>query len=234
MRQAGGEGMVSSEVETIRVLLLSDLPIMAWGIERLLDSRRPAIAHAGTARTHAEAVGMLQAEQPDKNVTLIDLDGENALSGIHELLSGGRTKVLGMTVSRDLELHDRAVLAGASGVVCKREPVEVLFKAIEKVHRGEFWLDRAAIGRIFMNIAHQRAAPDEDQIKIARLTRKERLTVAEVARDASASCRVIAERLNISEHTLRNHLTSIYEKLGVGGRLELHVYAVRHGLNRQA
>jgi two-component system, NarL family, nitrate/nitrite response regulator NarL len=216
------------EAPPISVVLLSDLPLVAWGLARLIESGQPALAFAGT--THdIESTLRLMKQQP-VDVILVDLDGELGATGIPELLDGGRTRVLAVTTSRDPEFCDAAVLAGASGIVNKRDPVEALLKAVDKVHAGEFWLDRVATGRIFVAMARQRAAKDPEQDKIAGLTRKERLTVSETARDASASSREIAQRLCISEHTLRNHLTSIYAKLGLSSRVELYAYANKHKL----
>jgi DNA-binding CsgD family transcriptional regulator len=82
--------------------------------------------------------------------------------------------------------------------------------------------------RLLMTLGRSKAAHDPERDKIARLTRKERLTIAEIARDASASTSAIAERLCISENTLRNHLTSIYAKLNVPNRIGLLDYANRH------
>ena len=64
------------------------------------------------------------------------------------------------------------------------------------------------------------------------MTGREREIVAALVADAGATARVLAEKLLISEHTLRNHLTSIYDKLGVANRLELFAYAQKHGLDR--
>jgi DNA-binding CsgD family transcriptional regulator len=76
-------------------------------------------------------------------------------------------------------------------------------------------------------------AEDPEQIKISSLTRKERLTAAEICNDATASTKTIATRLFISENTLRNHLTSIYSKLDLNSRLELFVYAKKHGIGKE-
>jgi DNA-binding NarL/FixJ family response regulator len=109
----------------------------------------------------------------------------------------------------------------------------MLLKALEKVHEGELWVDRAATSRIFMELARQKAAKNHDpeHLKIATLTPRERQSIAAIASDATAPGKAIAERLHISEHTLRNHLTSVYSKLGLANRLALFAYAHKHGLN---
>ena len=130
------------------------------------------------------------------------------------------------------ELLPRLREAGARGIVAKSEPVEALLKAIEKVHEGEYWIDRAATSRIFLHLAQKSKARSEtpEQIRVASLTPRERQTVAEISKDAAASSKLIAQRLNISENTLRNHLSSIYTKLGISSRLELFAFAKLHAI----
>lgn len=142
-------------------------------------------------------------------------------------------KLLLVTSSTDHAWMDSAVMAGVRGVVRTGEPPEALLKAIEKVDEGELWIDRGATSRIFMEMARQKAAErdDPDRSKIATLTLRERQTIAAVASDAAAPGKVIADRLCISEHTLRNHLSSIYNKLGVCNRLDLYAFATRHSLH---
>lgn len=221
---------MGSQFKPIRVMLVNDFPIVGWGLERLVESRHPALALAGSVNTCAEALRALKQQATD--VILVDIDGNHGHDSIKDLLAGSSARVLALTGSSSSNQLDSAVLAGASGVVRKSEPVDVLLKAIERVHQGEIWVDRAAAGRIFVELARRTAGqPKNPELnKIARLTRKERKTVAEIARDASASSRQIAERLHISEHTLRNHLTAIYAKLELSSRVELYAYANRHGI----
>jgi len=153
----------------IRVLLVNDLPIVAWGLERLIESQQPRLELAGTATSQDEALRLLGAAPAD--VIVVDLDGGYGAHDIADLRDASRAKVLALTASPDVRLRDSAVLA-----------------------------------------------------------RREGRVVAEIARDASSIGRDIAQRLHISEHTLRNHLTSIYAKLGLGNRLELYAYANRHGM----
>jgi DNA-binding NarL/FixJ family response regulator len=139
-----------------------------------------------------------------------------------------------LTGIRDESIHDKAVLAGASGVVEKEAPAETILAAIEKVHEGQLWLDRVATGRIFLEMSRDNAAQsvDPERVKISSLTEREREIVAIAANHAGANAKAIAEMLYISEHTLRNHLTSIYDKLQVANRLELFAYAHKHGLTK--
>jgi DNA-binding NarL/FixJ family response regulator len=214
---------------TIRVQIVAE-PIVAWGLERLVQSVHPRFEVSGSAERVADCLSNLQGGAAD--IALVDLDGAQGADVVTGLFGAVSVKILAISGSRDPALHDRAVLAGARGVVQKRESPALLLKAIEKVHDGELWVDRAATSRIFMELARQKAGKkaDPERARIATLTPRERHSIAALASDASAPGRLIAARLHISEHTLRNHLTSIYSKLGVANRLALYAYAHQHGL----
>ena len=218
----------------IRILLLDDHRSVLWGLEKLIEGEHPRMQVVGKATTSAEALKLLDEVQPDIILLDLDLGGENGSNAIQSLIAKSKAKVLVLTGSRDIAVHDAAVLAGAMGVVEKGEPAETILKAIRKVHEGEIWLDRSATGRIFLELSRNKAseAQNPEQRKIASLTPRERQIVAEIGSDAAAGSKVIAERLHISEHTLRNHIASIYEKLEVSSRLELFAYAGKHGITR--
>lgn len=218
----------------IRILLVDDHRSVLWGLEKLIEGEHPRMQVVGKATTSAEALKLLDEAKPDIILLDLDLGGENGSNAIQALISKSKAKVLVLTGSRDIAVHDAAVLAGAMGVVEKGEPAETILKAIRKVHEGEIWLDRSATGRIFLELSRSKAAEAQnpEQRKIASLTPRERQIVAEIGSDAAAGSKVIAERLHISEHTLRNHIASIYEKLEVSSRLELFAYAGKHGITR--
>jgi len=219
----------------IRVLLVDDHRVVLWGLEKLINGERPRMEVVGKATTMAETLQILKSAAPDIVLLDLKLNGESGLNVMPGILAGSRAKVLVLTGSQDPMMHDSAVLAGARGVVEKGEAAEVLIKAIERVHEGELWLDRNATGRIFVEMARRQESQvhDPEQQRISSLTRKERLIVTSIASNASTSGKQVAERLHISEHTLRNHLTSIYAKLCVRNRLELFDYATKNRILKQ-
>ncbi|HSV35895.1 MAG TPA: response regulator transcription factor [Ramlibacter sp.] len=197
-----------------------------------MQTAHPRLELTGVAASTAESLTELERHSPD--VIVADLDGAADLDELAALTRRTEAHVIVLTSSNDVALLDKAVLAGVRGVVKTNDPPAILLKAIEKVSEGELWIDRGATSRIFLAMARQKAAQgnDPEKTKIATLTSRERQTIAAVAGDASAPGKVIAGRLCISEHTLRNHLTSIYSKLGLSSRLDLYAYATKHSLNK--
>jgi DNA-binding NarL/FixJ family response regulator len=228
--------MAEKSPAPIRVLLIDDHRSILWGLERLIESGKPAMEVVGTATNCTDALKLLDQAAPDLILLDIGLGDQNGVEEIPNLIARSKAKVLVLTGMRDESLHDKAVLAGASGVVEKEAPAETILAAIEKVHEGQLWLDRTATGRIFLEMSRENAAQaaDPERAKIQSLTEREREIVTVAASHAGANAKSIAEMLYISEHTLRNHLTSIYDKLGVANRLELFAYAHKHGLTKRA
>ena len=217
--------MHMSDTKTINVFLVADHQIILWGLEQLVRSMAPRMVVAGTATHCAELFAGLDSAQPD--VVLLDLDSENAQSCLEKLDLDSGFKVLALSGSRDQEIHQRAVIAGARGIVQKQQPVDVILRAIEKVSAGEIWLDRINLGRAMLALSRG-AEADPEATKIAKLTAKERQIVTTVVTEKGCRSKVVADKLHISEHTLRNHLTTIYKKLDLEGRMELYIYATSH------
>jgi DNA-binding NarL/FixJ family response regulator len=220
----------------IRVLLIDDHRSILWGLERLIESGKPAMEVVGTATNCSDALKLIDKVSPNLILLDIGLGDQNGIDEIPNLIARSKAKILVLTGVRDESLHDKAVLAGASGVVEKEAPAEIILDAIQKVHEGQLWLDRVATGRIFLELSRENASQstDPERAKIQSLTEREREIVAVTASHAGANAKSIAEMLYISEHTLRNHLTSIYDKLRVANRLELFAYAHKHGLTKRA
>jgi DNA-binding NarL/FixJ family response regulator len=214
----------------IRILLIDDHTLVRAGLRMLIESR-PGLQVVGEAVNRHDVLALAACEQPDLILLDLDLGGSSGLDFLPELLSvATAARVLILTGVYDLELHRRAVRLGAMGVVVKEKAAEILFQAIEKVHAGEVWLERAMVASVLgeMTRRGEPAHTDPEAAKIAALTAREREVIVLVGEGLKN--RQIAQRLFISETTVRHHLTSIFGKLGVADRLELVIYAYRHSL----
>lgn len=216
----------------IRVMLVDDHPTLLWGLVNLIESQKPRMEVAGTARSCAEALEKIGALCPDVILLDLDMGGMNSIDILPSLLSHSRSHVLIFTGERDQAQLDLAVCRGASGVLRKDAPADQVLKAIEKTAQGEIWLDRESLGRMLNELRNPKPVRkyDPEIEKQSSLTARERKIIHAIVESNGALNKTLAQRLFISEHTLRNHLTSVYHKLGVSNRLELYVYAIKHQL----
>ena len=217
---------------TIRVTLVDDHKTMLWGLDKLIQGYSPTMTVVSTASNGAEAIATVDTLLPDVILLDLDLDGQCSLDILPRLLANGVSRALIFSASYDSKLFDAAVLQGARGVLRKDADGSIVLKAIEKVHRGELWLDQEMLTRVFKEMMTPvvQKKPSVEEQRHAALTPKERKIIHTVLEGSGAPNKVLAEQLFISEHTLRNNLTTIYQKLGVGNRLELYVYAVKYEL----
>ena len=217
----GGSGAIG-------VLLVDDHPLVREGVRMLIEAQ-PDMRLLADCSDRAGAVAAIGRQQPDIVLLDLDLGDEDGLDLLRELIARDPgLRVLGFTGMRDPELHKLAVQLGARGVVPKEHATSVLLAAIRKVHAGEAWIDRKLVASLLQDARLARQRGDPEQRKIEELTAREREIVALVAQGNGT--RQISERLGIADKTIRNHLVSIYAKLGVSDRLELAIYAGRHGL----
>ena len=224
--------MSQASQDPIRVLLIDDHQSFLWGMVKLIESDSPNMKVLGTASDIAEALAILEREHPDVILLDIDLRGVNSLDSMPLLRNATTAMVLILTGMRNPETHERAIMAGARGVVQKEASAEMILKAIKKVYEGEIWLDRATTARVFSKLLdHSNNQVSPEAAKIATLTSREREIINVMTKQGRSTNKQIAVHLNMSEHTLRNHLSSIYSKLEVENRLELVMYAVKHHIS---
>jgi len=218
---------------TIRVFLADDHRVTLWGLQRLIDSTSPRMRVVGTATTRKELLGHEAVSEADVVLLDLDLGGESSVDLLPDLQRLCSGHVLVLTAADDAQQHRDVVMLGVRGVLHKSEPADAVLRAIEKVSAGEVWLQCAllgeVLGRLTGRVPHTPSV-DAQARRIASLTPRERDIIAAMVHMTGAKQLAVADELGMSEHTLRNHLTTIYGKLAVHGRLELHVYATAHGL----
>ncbi len=209
----------------IRVILVDDHSIVLDGLRRLFESERDFQVVASCADA-ASALDALRRQPCD--VVILDLrmperTGLDVLQAMSDERITARPVLLTAAIKDDEVVQ--ALRLGAMGVVLKESDPESLLECVRRVHAGEQWIDRdtmsRALGRVMMREAATREASRSltpREVEIVRM-------IAQGLRN-----KAIAERLCISEGTVKIHLHNIYEKLGVDGRLELMLYAQEKGL----
>ena len=220
----------------IKIMIIDDHKVVRGGLRMLIESQ-PGLVVAGEAGSGKEALPIISRAEPD--VILLDLDlkdesGHNSESGLDilpQLTSDyPKSQVLILTGLRDPEIHRHCVRLGARGLVLKDMASDVLIKAIKKVNAGEIWFDRTMMSNVLSDVLNKKNARESDpaRAKIGTLTDRENQVIALVCEGLRN--KQVAERLFISDTTVRHHLTSIFSKLGISDRLELVIYSYRYGL----
>jgi len=211
----------------IRIMIVDDHAVIRTGL-RMLIEQDPTMKVVAMAGTCEEAVELVKKEMPDLIILDLILGDGDGLSIIPELTrTNPRSKVLVLTGVQNSDSHRLAIRRGAMGIVLKEQAAESLLKAIRKVHEGEVWIERSMMGSLLQNL-DKPAVENPEERKIRSLTDREREVIGLVGEGLKN--KQIGERLFISETTVTHHLSSVFSKLEVSDRLELIIYAFRHGL----
>jgi DNA-binding NarL/FixJ family response regulator len=210
------------------VLLIDNHELVRCGIRYLLESRSD-LQVVGDAPYNHEVVSLAAAERP--HVIILDPDNAEGVSLeiIGDLCEAANTsRILILSNLRDASVCTRSMMLGAVGMLDKRESPDVLFKAINKVRAGEVWLDRARTAAVLTHAVRRRREQSPFETKVESLTKREREIIAGICEGMRN--KELAERLFISEATVRNHVTSILNKLELANRFDLVVFSFRHRL----
>jgi DNA-binding NarL/FixJ family response regulator len=210
---------------TIRILIVDDHAIFRQGLRLLLqgDAQMHVVGEAAGADV---ALALATEHQPDIILLDVDLEGFDGLDVVEALRTAApAARIIILTGVRTPQLQTRALQLGARGFVLKEHSADLVLRAIHKVREGEFWFDRGTMGAAVSGLLKQSA---DSYAPISVLTPREldivRLVGEGLRNDA------IAKRLTISDKTVRNQLTIVFEKVGVRDRLHLAIYAYRRGL----
>ncbi len=218
--------------KTIRVMLIDCRPLVLLGLHDLINARKPRMEVSGQATTYAHALDLADQSRPDVIVFSFFPDALDPVEVVAGLARTGDMKVLLLKGLYEAVPVAHAIEAGARGVVLAEDSTESIIHAIVKVHHCDTGLDRAWVSGLsgYASTRHVPLKCNMAHAKHARLTLREQELVRAIVGDPSAKYMCIAGRLGISEHTVHNHLSSIYQKLNLTNRIDLLMYAVKHGL----
>jgi DNA-binding NarL/FixJ family response regulator len=217
--------------ELIRIVIADDHPIFRDGLRKLLMLEEDFRVVA-EARDGKEVLEVLDEHQPDILLLDLKMPGLDGLTALQKLQSSRtKTKVIVLTASEDKNQFVQAMKFGTCGIVLKQTATELLIKSIRKVHAGEIWLDShttAAVMRQFSSPMDSAPLGNRDRDR-SPLSQREREIVVLVAQGFKN--KEMAEKMFISEQTVKNHLHNIFDKLGVSDRLELALYAIHKNIH---
>lgn len=218
-------GLSDEKIAPIRVLLVDDHVLFREAMVNLLETQ-PNLKVIGQADSIYDAIALTEKVLPDlvlMNIALPDGTGAEATQAI--LAKRPETKIVLLTLSDEDSHLFEAIRAGAMGYLSKQVGAAVLIKTLQAVMRGEAGISGTTARRILDEFA--RLSPTLSE-KGTPLTFREVEVLRELANGASNQ--VIAERLVISENTVKNHVRNILFKLHFHSRHEAADYARRHGL----
>ncbi len=221
----------------IRVLIADGHPIVLAGLRSIL-SGRPGIQVVAEAIDGSEAIDKAVELGPD--VILMDLklpkvDGMTVLRSIQA--RAHHSKVILFASTEQKEDFIEAMKLGCSGVLPRDTPTHLIEKSIIKVHAGEIWLDSSTTAAVIRQFAaplefaatHSNGKNSRERSQLSQREREIIILIAQGYKNKE-----IAEKMFITEQTVKNHLHNVFDKLGVSDRLELALYAIHNSLHLRA
>ena len=215
----------------IRIAIADDHPIFRDGLYRLLSLEEDfdVVAQLEDGLHVSE---VLQQCAPDILLLDLNMPGLSGLATLQRLqASSSRTRVILLTASDNQNEFVQALKLGSCGIVLKQTATELLIDSIRRVHAGEMCLDSHSTGAVIRRFVANEEAPPPPLVSspAVPLSHREHAIVSLVAQGLKN--RELAEKMFITEQTVKNHLHNIFDKLGVSDRLELALYAIHKGLH---
>lgn len=223
---------MSKHAYPVRILIADDHPIFRHGVRALLEAE-PDFEVAAEAADGTEVLEMLPQHRPD--VLLLDL-AMPRLAGMETLRelaassspSAHPLRIVILTVAIEKKQIVESLQLGAHGIILKDAAAQLLIKALRSIMGGQYWVGRESVGDLVQYLRRISSPAPIGREGSPALTAREREILSAVV--TGLTNRETAEKLAISEDTVKHHLSRIFDKVGVSHRLELAMYAVNHGL----
>lgn len=211
--------------DAIKVMIVDDHELIREGISKILDMEND-IDIVFKAKSGIEALEVLKDVKPD--VILLDIN-MNELNGIETLkkikASGSKTKIIMLTVYDDVEYISQSVNLGANGYVLKDSDSDTLIKTIKIVNEGGSYIQPTLATQLIKHMTNEKKNTN-DKKSLELLTRRELIVMKEIS--SGLNNKSISKKLNISEKTVKNHVSSILKKLELQDRTQVAIYAIKN------
>jgi DNA-binding NarL/FixJ family response regulator len=211
----------------MKVIICDDQAIVRDGLEMLLKLE-PDIVIIGIADDGAAAVELVEKKTPDLVLMDLKMPVMNGVEAIRQIKAKHpEVKILVLTTYDDDEWVFDAIQAGASGYLLKDTSRDDVVKAIKGTVNGKTYVDPSIAGKVLRQASSHQTQPAT--LITSKLTERELEVLRLIAKGLSNTD--IADRLFLSEGTVRNHVSAILAKLGVADRTQAAVIAIQHGLS---
>lgn len=209
---------------TLKVVVVDDHEVVRMGLRLALEDVE-YVSIVGEAASAREALAVCKAQQPDIVIMDIRMPDGSGIDACREIVAAlPRTRVIMLTSFADDDLIADAIQAGAVGYVLKRGGTAELLQALEAVRQGAALLDPDVTRRVLAMMRRK----DETTNPFRDLTSRELEVLSLLAQGKTNA--EIADAFVLSEKTIRNHVSSILDKLGLANRVEAATFAVQHRL----
>lgn len=207
-------------------MIVDDHSLMREGLKKLieLDDEIKVVSQAGDG---AQAIEILKSKEPD--IILMDINMPN-LNGIDTLRSikdnGIKSKVMMLTIHDDREYVYETMKLGASGYLLKDSDSETLIEGIKRVYAGEKFIQPS----LLKMMEYKTSENEKNEYKIEQLTKREYEVLILIAEGLNN--KDIANKLFISEKTVKNHISNIFKKLEVNDRVQATIFTFKNNLKK--
>lgn len=219
-----------SEDKKITVMIADDHILMREGLKQLLELEKDiaVVAQAGDGEEAIE-----KAVKYNPHVLLLDinmpkLNGIDVLRRLKDL--GVNTKIIMLTIHNDKEYLFETIKIGADGYILKDSDADSLIRAIREVNNGRTYIQSSIAKMLVERLNGDEEESDERLKKIKSLTKREYEVLTLIAEGLNN--KDIADKLFISEKTVKNHVSSIFKKIGVNDRIQAAIFAYKNNIKK--
>ena len=213
----------------ILVMIADDHSLMREGLKQILELEEEieVIAQAGNGE---EVIQKAQKYKPDVILMDINMPKMNGIEALRRLKDiGVDSKIIMLTIHDDREYLYETIKIGANGYVLKDADSDTLIKAIFDVYKGKSYI-QSSISELLVNDINSRGVKSLESKQIDSLTRREYEVLVLIAEGLNN--REIAERLFISEKTVKNHVSNIFKKISVNDRVQAAIFTYRNNIKK--
>jgi two-component system, NarL family, nitrate/nitrite response regulator NarL len=215
--------------ESVRILIVEDHPIVRYGLRRLLESE-PGFMVVGEATDGLEALSLARELSPQIMLLDLAIPRRSGLEVLREMAGLGLpTRTIIVTALMQKNEMAQALQLGTRGIILKETAADLILESIRTVMKGQYWVGRESVSDLVELV--RRLLP---RVPSAAKRANFGLTVREMevisGLGAGYTNGEIAQKLGVSEQTVKHHLTNIFDKLGLSNRMEVVLFAVSHHL----